>query len=104
MLWTSGNRGLKSLSPQSGDGLSSLQHWRGRWQHLSDVHPRPSFTFLPLVTSRVIVLFPQATPSTLDPLTCWDWLAYTGLSYCTRDAPQIEAVDAMITALAKSPQ
>ncbi|MFY9874332.1 MAG: hypothetical protein WAL20_01585 [Rhodomicrobium sp.] len=64
--------------------------------------PRPSFTFL--VTSRVIALFPQATPSTLDPLTCWDWLAYTGLSYSTRDAPQIEAVDAMITALAKSPQ
>ena len=44
----------------------------------------------------------QAAPSTLNPLTCWDWWGYTGLTYYTRDAPQIKAVDAMIRALAKS--
>jgi len=55
-------------------------------------------------TNNIIVLFPQAAPSTLNPLTCWDWWGYTGLTYYTRDAPQIKAVDAMITALAKSSQ
>jgi len=55
-------------------------------------------------TNNTIVLFPQAAPSTLNPMTCWDWWGYTGLSYYTRDAPQIKAVDAMIRALAKSPQ
>ena len=53
-------------------------------------------------TNNIIVLFPQAVPSTLNPLTCWDWWGYTGLTYYTRDAPQIIAVDAMIRALAKS--
>lgn len=55
-------------------------------------------------TNNIVVLFPQAAPSTLNPLTCWDWWGYTGLSYYTRDAPQIKSVDAMIAALAKSPQ
>ena len=54
--------------------------------------------------NNIIVLFPQAAPSTLNPMTCWDWWGYTGLSYYTRDAPQIKAVDAMIRALAKNPQ
>ena len=54
--------------------------------------------------NNIIVLFPQAAPSTLNPQTCWDWWGYTGLSYYTRNAPQIKAVDAMIGALAKSPQ
>ena len=55
-------------------------------------------------TNNIIALFPQVAPSTLNPMTCWDWWGYTGLSYYTRDAPQIKAVEAMIRALAKSPQ
>jgi poly(3-hydroxybutyrate) depolymerase len=55
-------------------------------------------------TNNIVVLFPQAAPSTLNPMTCWDWWGYTGLSFYTRDAPQINAVDAMIAAVTKSPQ
>ncbi len=51
--------------------------------------------------NRVIVLFPQAAPSTLNPGSCWDWWGYTGLDFLSQDAPQIKAVAAMLTALAK---
>ena len=55
-------------------------------------------------TNNIIVLFPQAAPSTLNPLTCWDWWGYTGLNFYTRDAPQIKAVNAMIEAVAARTQ
>jgi poly(3-hydroxybutyrate) depolymerase len=55
-------------------------------------------------TNNIIVLFPQAAPSTLNPLTCWDWWGYTGLDFYTRNAPQIKAVNAMIEAVAARTQ
>jgi len=54
-------------------------------------------------TNKIIVLFPQAAPSTFNPHTCWDWWGYTGLDFLTRDAPQIRAVEAMLTRLAQTP-
>jgi acetyl esterase/lipase len=54
-------------------------------------------------TNRIIVLFPQAAPSALNPLTCWDWWGYTGLNYLTKDAPQIKAVEAMLSRLGERP-
>ncbi len=50
-------------------------------------------------TNNIVVLFPQAAPSALNPLSCWDWWGYTGLDFLTRDAPQIKAVEAMLTRL-----
>jgi poly(3-hydroxybutyrate) depolymerase len=47
-------------------------------------------------TNNLIVLFPQAAASPLNPLTCWDWWGYTGRGFLTREAPQIRAVDAML--------
>jgi poly(3-hydroxybutyrate) depolymerase len=50
-------------------------------------------------TNNLIILFPQAAASPLNPLTCWDWWGYSGRSFLTRDAPQIEAVEAMLLRL-----
>jgi hypothetical protein len=52
-------------------------------------------------TNDFIVLFPQAAHSALNPQACWDWWGYTGLGFLTRDAPQIEAVEAMLRHLGK---
>ncbi len=54
-------------------------------------------------TNKFVVLFPQAAASALNPQTCWDWWGYTGLDFLTRNAPQIEAVEAMLTRLSQTP-
>ena len=50
-------------------------------------------------SNRLIVLFPQAATSPFNPQGCWDWWGYTGRSYLTRQAPQIVAVQRMLTRL-----
>ncbi len=52
-------------------------------------------------TNKIVVLFPQAAASTLNPFTCWDWWGYTGLDYLSKDAPQMKAVAGMLAALGK---
>jgi len=54
-------------------------------------------------TNKIVVLFPQAAASTLNPSTCWDWWGYTGLDFLTQDAPQIKAMEAMLLRLAETP-
>jgi len=51
--------------------------------------------------NALIVLFPQATSSPMNPQGCWDWWGYTGNNYLTRDAPQIDIVFRMLEHLAK---
>ncbi len=51
--------------------------------------------------NKIIVLFPQAAPSTLNPKSCWDWWGYTGLGFLSKDAPQMKAVAGMLAALGK---
>jgi hypothetical protein len=51
-------------------------------------------------TNRLIVLFPQAATSPINPQGCWDWWGYTGRDYLTRSAPQIQAVRSMVDRLA----
>ena len=34
-------------------------------------------------TNRIIVLYPQATPTSSNPLGCWDWWGYDDPSYAT---------------------
>jgi hypothetical protein len=53
--------------------------------------------------NRLIVLFPQARPSTVNPQACWDWWGYTGRDYLTRKGPQIVAVRRMLDRLASRP-
>jgi poly(3-hydroxybutyrate) depolymerase len=50
-------------------------------------------------TNALIVLFPQAAASPMNPQACWDWWGYTGHDYLTREAPQIQAVYRMLERL-----
>ena len=52
-------------------------------------------------TNRLIILFPQVKASAYNPEGCWDWWGYTGLDYLGKDAPQIDAIWAMVEQLAK---
>jgi hypothetical protein len=52
-------------------------------------------------SNRLIVLFPQAAASPVNPQGCWDWWGYTGRDYMTRRAPQIDIVYKMLIELAK---
>ncbi len=47
-------------------------------------------------TNRIVVLFPQIKASVINQNGCWDWWGYTGLDYLGKDAPQIEAIWAMV--------
>jgi poly(3-hydroxybutyrate) depolymerase len=49
--------------------------------------------------NRIVVLYPQATASALNPNRCWDFWGYTGADYRTRRGPQMRAVKAMIDRL-----
>jgi hypothetical protein len=56
-------------------------------------------------TNRIVVLYPQAAPSTFapfNPLGCWDWWGYTGAQYATRNGAQVRAVKAMLDRMAQS--
>jgi hypothetical protein len=37
----------------------------------------------------------------MNPQGCWDWWGYTGDQYATKNGPQLKAVDALISHLAK---
>lgn len=50
-------------------------------------------------TNKIVVLFPQAAATPVNPQACWDWWGYTGSDYLTRQGPQIIAVRRMIEAL-----
>lgn len=51
-------------------------------------------------TNNIIVLFPQAAATPINPQACWDWWGYTGSDYLTREGPQIIAVRRMVEQLA----
>jgi len=54
------------------------------------------------LTNRIIVLYPQVTPSGFGPFNpkgCWDWFAYTDSHFPTRSGRQIVAVRKMIARL-----
>ena len=49
--------------------------------------------------NRLIVLYPQATETRLNPTGCWDFWGYSGLEWRTRDGVQMGAVAEMIDTL-----
>ena len=51
-------------------------------------------------TNRLIVLYPQAHATSLNPNSCWDWWGYDDPSYATRRGRQMAAVKQMIGRLA----
>ena len=40
--------------------------------------------------NNIILAFPQVKPATANPLACWDWWGYTGVSYRWRDGAQMK--------------
>jgi len=44
----------------------------------------------------IIILYPEAMATMLNPKGCWDWWGYTGIDYCTQDAPQMATVYNMV--------
>jgi len=54
--------------------------------------------------NNMIVLYPQAKKTILNPEGCWDWWGYTGLDYATNLAPQMITVNGMATYLQKTYQ
>lgn len=53
--------------------------------------------------NALIVLFPQAAASPMNPQGCWDWWGFTGRAYLTRDAAQIGTVFRMLERLGRPP-
>ncbi|MEO0421825.1 MAG: PHB depolymerase family esterase [Pseudomonadota bacterium] len=51
--------------------------------------------------NRIVVLYPQVSPSLTNPLGCWDWWGYTGGDYDVREGKQVLAVARLIEAYAK---
>ncbi len=54
-------------------------------------------------TNRLVILFPQVAGSSVNPHGCWDWWGYSDVDYLGKDAPQIEAIWAMVERLAAQP-
>ena len=49
--------------------------------------------------NRIVVLYPQMTESAVNPNACWDFWAYSGSEYRSRQGPQMRAVRAMVARL-----
>jgi len=47
-------------------------------------------------SNKVIVLYPQAKHTAVNPKGCWDWWGYTGTDYATKLGVQIAAVKNII--------
>ncbi|HKJ18813.1 MAG TPA: PHB depolymerase family esterase [Xanthomonadales bacterium] len=57
--------------------------------------------FLPWAAGNDIVLaFPQAVSSAVNPLACWDWWGYTGEDYLSRDGAQLNFLAQWVRSLA----
>jgi hypothetical protein len=55
--------------------------------------------------NNLIILYPQAIKSPLDPFNpkgCFDWWGYTGVDYASKLGPQMSTVDAMRNHISKS--
>jgi hypothetical protein len=51
-------------------------------------------------TNRLVVLYPQATTTALNPNGCWDWWGYDGPDYAVKSGRQMMAVKRMIDRIA----
>jgi poly(3-hydroxybutyrate) depolymerase len=51
-------------------------------------------------TNRLVLLYPQTNANTA-PNSCWDWWGYASSDHLSREAPQLEAVRAMLDRLAE---
>jgi hypothetical protein len=45
--------------------------------------------------NNIIILYPQARKTTLNPKGCWDWWGYTGVDYASKLGAQMQAIRSM---------
>eukprot|EP00079_Xenopus_tropicalis_P013565 XP_002942295.2 PREDICTED: uncharacterized protein LOC100497868 [Xenopus tropicalis] len=45
--------------------------------------------------NNLIILYPQARTTALNPNGCWDWWGYTGITYATKNSFQVSGVERM---------
>ena len=50
-------------------------------------------------TNDIIVLYPQAVATLMNPQGCWDWWGYDGSNYAVKAGHQIAAIRAMVDRL-----
>jgi poly(3-hydroxybutyrate) depolymerase len=50
--------------------------------------------------NKIIILYPQACNSTINPEGCWDWWGFTGADYASKLGPQVIAIKRMIDRIA----
>lgn len=55
-------------------------------------------------TNNLVVLYPQAAPSALNPHGCWDWWGYSSEQYISQQAPQLQAVMLLVEQLFTKPE
>lgn len=46
--------------------------------------------------NRLVVLYPEVSPSSTNSDACWDWWGYTGKDYLTMTGKQVRALDQMV--------
>lgn len=51
-------------------------------------------------TNRIVILYPQATSTPMNPNSCWDWWAYDDAGYALKMGRQMQAVKRMTDRLA----
>lgn len=50
-------------------------------------------------SNNIVILYPAAAKSLLNPNSCWDWFGYTGINHAVRGGLQMEAIMGMIRRL-----
>lgn len=53
--------------------------------------------------NQLVVLYPQADKSVMNPNGCWDWWGYSGENYATKNGAQMQAVKQLIEVLQGRP-
>jgi hypothetical protein len=72
--------------------------FHGCRQNLDSVHDdfiRDAGYNAAAATNGIIILYPQAARSAVNPNGCWDFWGFTGASYRSKDGPQMRAVKGM---------
>jgi len=54
-------------------------------------------------SNRILVLYPQAAATWMNPNACWDWWGYDDRSYAERSGHQMRAVKRMTERLTGLP-
>lgn len=85
----------------SGCAMHLVLHGCGQsFEQIGDVFMRQSGYLRWAAENRIILAFPQVSPSAVNPLACWDWWGYSGTDYLQRNGAQMRAITSWLHSLA----